>query len=146
MDVDRMRRVDAVLDAVLTREPTQWPALLDEACSGDAELRREVEDLLARLDTASRFLHSPPGAIAAALVAESRESDGQLGADSFVGRRVGAYRMDRELGRGGMSRVFLAERADGEFERRSRSSSCVQGWTRRSISRGSARSGRSSPR
>src|SRR5678815_2142778 len=64
MDVDRMRRVETVLDAVLTREPTQWPALLDEACSGDPELRKEVEALLARLDTASRFLDSPPGAIA----------------------------------------------------------------------------------
>ena len=116
MDVDRTRRVDAVLDAVLTREPTQWPALLDEACSGDPELRREVEALLARLDTASRFLDSPPGAIAAALVAESRESESGLAADSFTGRRIGAYRVDRELGRGGMSRVFLAERADGEFE------------------------------
>ena len=116
MDVDRTRRVDAVLDAVLTREPTQWPALLDEACSGDPELRREVEALLARLDTAGRFLDSPPGAIAAALVAESRESESELAADSFAGRRIGAYRVDRELGRGGMSRVFLAERADGEFE------------------------------
>ncbi|HUQ80470.1 MAG TPA: serine/threonine-protein kinase [Gemmatimonadaceae bacterium] len=116
MDVDRMRRVESVLDAVLTREPTQWPALLDEACSGDAELRREVENLLARLDTASRFLESPPGAVASALVAERRESENQLAADSFAGRRIGAYRIDRELGRGGMSRVFLADRADGEFE------------------------------
>ena len=116
MDVERMRRVDAVLDACLTREPTQWPGLLDEACSGDPELRREVEGLLARLDTASRFLDSPPGAIAAALVAEQRESTERLGADSYAGRRIGAYRIDRELGRGGMSRVFLADRADGEFE------------------------------
>jgi serine/threonine-protein kinase len=118
MDVNRMRRVDAVLDAVLTSEPTHWPALLDEKCSGDPELRREVEALLARLDTASRFLESPPGAIAAALIAEQRESDNLLAADTYTGRRIGAYRIDRELGRGGMSRVFLAERADGEFEQR----------------------------
>ena len=116
MDVNRMRQVEAVLDTVLTSEPTQWPALLDEACSGDIELRREVEALLARLDTASRFLESPPGAIAAALIAETRETEDRLAADSFTGRRIGAYRIDRELGRGGMSRVFLAERADGEFE------------------------------
>jgi serine/threonine-protein kinase len=116
MDVNRMRQVEAVLDTVLTSEPTQWPALLDEACSGDVDLRREVEALLARLDTASRFLESPPGAIAAALIAETRESENRLATDTFTGRRVGAYRVDRELGRGGMSRVFLAERADGEFE------------------------------
>jgi serine/threonine-protein kinase len=116
MDVNKMRRVDAVLDAVLTSEPTRWPTLLDEHCSGDPELRREVEALLARLDTASRFLESPPGAIAAALLAEEREAESALRADSFTGRRIGAYRIERELGRGGMSRVFLAERADGEFE------------------------------
>jgi eukaryotic-like serine/threonine-protein kinase len=118
MDVDRMRRVEAVLDAALTREPSEWPALLEEACSGDAELRLEVEAFLARLDTASRFLESPPGAIAAALLAEQRESEDRLAADSYAGRRIGAYRIDRELGRGGMSRVFLAERADGQFEQK----------------------------
>ena len=116
MNVDQMRRVEAVLDAALTREPSQWPALLDETCSGDAELRREVEGFLARLDTARRFLDSPPGAIAAALIAEAREAEGRLEADSFIGRRIGAYQVDRELGRGGMSRVFLAERADGHFK------------------------------
>ena len=98
MDVNRMRQVEAVLDTVLTSEPAQWPALLDEACSGDVELRREVEALLARLDTASRFLESPPGAIAAALIAETRESENLLVGDSFTGRRIGAYRPRRPAG------------------------------------------------
>ena len=118
MNVDRMRRVEAVLDAALTRDPTDWPALLDERCSGDPDLRREVEALLGRLDTAERFLESPPGAVAAAIVAEARESGGWSGAGALEGRRIGAWRVVRELGRGGMSRVFLAERADGQFEQR----------------------------
>ena len=34
-----------------------------------------------------------------------------------VGRRVGAYRIVQEIGRGGMGTVFLAKRADGQFEK-----------------------------
>ena len=69
--------------------------------------------MLDRVDDARRLLVSPPVAAAAALVANA-EAEG----DSAPGRRIGAYSVVREIGRGGMSRVFLAERADGEFEQR----------------------------
>ncbi len=35
--------------------------------------------------------------------------------DSMLGRRVGVYELRREIGRGGMGAVYLAERVDGEF-------------------------------
>ncbi len=35
-----------------------------------------------------------------------------------AGARVGPYRLIEEIGKGGMGRVFLAERADGEYEQR----------------------------
>ncbi|HUQ80082.1 MAG TPA: serine/threonine-protein kinase [Gemmatimonadaceae bacterium] len=118
MDADRLRHVANVLDAVLTREPTEWSSLLDEQCSGDPELRREVEARLARLDSARGFLTSPPGQAAAALVVESRELELERSLHARDGQRIGAYRVVHELGRGGMSRVFLAERADGQFHQR----------------------------
>jgi serine/threonine-protein kinase len=111
MDADRWHRVHQVLDAALTRQPDEWAALLEETCGDDPELRQEVEALLARVDTAQRFLESPPAALAAALMAEEAEVSA-----SHVGRRIGAYRLVKEIGRGGMARVFLAERADGQFE------------------------------
>jgi tetratricopeptide (TPR) repeat protein/tRNA A-37 threonylcarbamoyl transferase component Bud32 len=112
MDLNRWQRVEQVLDMALTSEPEQWPAILDETCSADPELRREVEALLRRAATAQHFLETPPGAVAEAVIAEAREA---ATGERNEGRRIGAYRIVREIGRGGMSRVFLAERADGQF-------------------------------
>ena len=114
-DAERWRAIEAVLDAALARDPAEWRALLDEQCGADTELRHEVEDYLGRAASAERFLSAPPAAIAAKLV---RSRADLAGAPRYVGRRIGAYRIIGELGRGGMSRVFLAERADGHFDQR----------------------------
>ncbi len=109
MDPERWQRVETVLDAVLARDRAEWPRLLEETCGADPELRREVEALLSQESRADGFLAAPPGAVAAALVDTMDPAD-------LAGRRVGAFRLVRPIGRGGMSRVYLAERADGLFE------------------------------
>jgi Tol biopolymer transport system component len=111
-DAERWRRVEKVLDAALACEPSQWRAVLDARCGDDAELRREVESYLGRVGAAESFLATPPVAVAALLVAEGQEA---ASGNRYVGRRIGSYRVVRQVGRGGMARVFLAERADGEF-------------------------------
>jgi serine/threonine-protein kinase len=113
MDAEYWRRVERVLDLALDSDPSRWSAIVAEHSGGDDAFRREVEALLGQHAIASSYLSSRPAEIAAALLTEARES---REAGSYEGRRVGAYRVIRELGRGGMSRVFLAERADGEFE------------------------------
>lgn len=110
-DPARRRRLDDVLDDALARDPRDWPAFVDAACSDDPDLRAEVLDLLRRMDAAREFLSSPPSEAAAALIAEPAGVTPDLS-----GRRIGAYSIIREIGRGGMSRVFLARRADGQFE------------------------------
>lgn len=113
MDPDRWRQVERILDVALAVEPSQWSEVLDACCSNDAELRRDVEGLLGRIDGARDFLETPPAAIAVALMDESQPAESHSLQD---GRRIGAFRIEREIGRGGMSRVFLAERADGQYE------------------------------
>jgi hypothetical protein len=68
MDLDRWRLVERVLDRALASDPSAWPALIDDLCSGDLDLRGEVEALLAQRSAAEQFLASPPSVAASALV------------------------------------------------------------------------------
>ena len=79
---------------------------LRQACANDLDLLREAEILL-RGDTASLEQFAEWATM------HLREED----LPDRVGERLGAYRIIKEIGRGGMGAVYLAERADGEFER-----------------------------
>jgi hypothetical protein len=43
---DRWQRIERICQSVLELGESQRRAFLDQACAGDAELRREVESLL----------------------------------------------------------------------------------------------------
>ena len=110
-------RVAALFDEALELPPSERAGFLDRACAGAAELRAEVEALLAADEQAASFLADPAdptGRLFAAAVFERRE---EVAAER-AGERLGAYRLVREIGRGGMGAVYLAERADGQFEQR----------------------------
>ncbi len=106
--LDRARRVQALLVEALALPAAEWPGFLDTRCAGDASLRAAVEELL-RLDAAS----------APALEPLPRttldEAVSTLGA-TVSGER--SYRLVSELGRGGFGSVYLAERADGQYDQR----------------------------
>ena len=117
LDPERWRRLSTILDGALDLPSEARARYLDLACGGDAELRREVEDLLAAEASAGPFLETPAGERSAPLVAEMVQHLGEAEAPP-AGRLVGAYRLLAELGEGGMGTVHLAERADGQFEQR----------------------------
>ena len=93
-------RVNEIFLAALEREPHDRAAFVADACGGDAALRREVESLLEAHAAANGFLEQP-AAVLAGLVPASPPS--------LVGRRVGPYQVEAEIGRGGMGVVYLAE-------------------------------------
>jgi eukaryotic-like serine/threonine-protein kinase len=110
---DRWRRIRAALDLVLEAPLAERARILDEACGEDPDLRAEVEALVEAESRAGPLLHVPVEEYADALAAELAQS---RGAEPLAGTRMGAYRLIREIGRGGMGSVYLAERADGQFE------------------------------
>ena len=59
MTPERWQQIDKLLQQAVEQEPGQRAAFLDGACAGDAELRREVESLLAYHTKAERLLDRP---------------------------------------------------------------------------------------
>jgi hypothetical protein len=96
---ERLRRVKQVYQDALDVPPARRAAFLAEACGGDRELQREVLELFLMHGQLDEWLDRPlDGAEALADLASPREGF------------IGPYRLVRQLGRGGMSVVHLAER------------------------------------
>jgi eukaryotic-like serine/threonine-protein kinase len=108
-------RIEAILDDVLELEPGARAHALERACGGDAQLRAHLDSLVAADESAATFLETPAAEYAAGLVVAASERDAGATQDQ-PGDRIGPYRIIREIGRGGMGRVLLADRADGQFE------------------------------
>ena len=83
---------------------------LAEFCGGDAKLKAEIESLLAFESESEGFLEKTVSPYTASIL---NDNDADV-----AGKRFGVYRIVREIGRGGMGAVYLAERADGEYEQR----------------------------
>jgi eukaryotic-like serine/threonine-protein kinase len=108
LPVDLLATLGTLLKQALELDPAERDAWLAGLRRDQPAQAAELEGLLAReagLD-ASGFLRERAG--------ESPEP----GTPGLDGRRLGAYTLERPLGKGGMGTVWLARRSDGRYEGR----------------------------
>ena len=108
MDSTRWRHIDEVFAAAVEQPADRRSAFLDEACGEDAELRREVESLLAH--------HRDDGILERPGAEWEAERVGESEPETLVGHRLGRFEVLAKLGAGGMGEVYVAR--DPTLERR----------------------------
>ena len=104
MTTDRWEDVVALFQQALERPAGEREAFLDRAAGGDAELRSRVAAMLLADARSHPLLDGLSDLIAATIAGDATPR--------LEGRSIGPYTLVRELGRGGMAVVWLAERAD----------------------------------
>jgi serine/threonine protein kinase/tetratricopeptide (TPR) repeat protein len=126
MQADRWERIKEVFSVASERDSAARRAYLEEACGADSALRAEVESLLEAHDETGDFIERPAAQRAFGL-------DIDPPPPSWIGRRVGAYRIVAEIGRGGMSEVFRGVRADDEYHKEVAVKVLLPGYATRSL-------------
>ncbi|MEM8930354.1 MAG: serine/threonine-protein kinase [Acidobacteriota bacterium] len=107
MTPERWRTIERLVEAALEQPPEGRGAYVGEACHGDPTLEAEVVAVLDAHGRADGFLATPPEALFEV-----------LDRGPAPGETVRGYTVERELGSGGTSRVVLASRSDGAFDKR----------------------------
>jgi eukaryotic-like serine/threonine-protein kinase len=100
-------RVDAILDELFDLPDSERAESLATRSDEDPLVLAEVESLLLAARAAGGFLETSP--LSASEAAEPQP---------LIGTVIGAFRVTRLVGRGGMGEVYEAERATGDFEQR----------------------------
>jgi eukaryotic-like serine/threonine-protein kinase len=107
---EQWRKIKETFQHAVELTASEREVYLNEACGDDSFVRQEVEALLSSDEQAGDF-------IASSIVAAASLSKTDQSIEHLAGRCIGPYKIVRELGRGGMGMVLLAERADSQYSK-----------------------------
>jgi len=112
--------VDRIFARALELDSDERAAWIDAQCGNDDGLRRKVLSLIAAAKAEDSPFDEHFSEIRDRLLQQVLHDDSpsaRSGEDLF-GQRIGAWRLDRRLARGGLATVYLAHRDDGEYDQR----------------------------
>lgn len=109
MDAERWKRVDDLLQSAMQVPSDQQEKFLRQACLGDTDLLQEVESLLVAHGQVGNFLEQPIINISAAAETSADFGPTTASAATMVGQTISHYRVEGQLGCGGMGVVYQAE-------------------------------------
>jgi serine/threonine protein kinase/Tol biopolymer transport system component len=102
MTPERWQQVKQIFNSAITHRPEERSLFISQACSGDEELRSEVESLIASHEQSGSFIDEPAFEAAASWLVNEK-------AELSRGQTVGSYEVISFISRGGMGEVYLAE-------------------------------------
>ena len=108
----RWQRLKVLFAQGLERPESARAAWVAQQSGDDAQLREELLQLLVQQREPAHIFVRDAQVLLERLAPQAAAPDERLGGS------IGPYRLTQELGAGGMGRVYLAERADGQFTQR----------------------------